>query len=128
MLSKIFDLFKKIVISAFLLYGYNIIVAPLGLIVPINTKNPVRIEFWGDQIDSIREFDVDTQLTIKKINELEILPCTEFLTNTNIDNYDIKQKYLVKYGNVVNIVDYLNNPLVIFENYQQIKFSKCYKI
>lgn len=101
-------------------------VATRGFVIdifPINTKNPVRIEFWGDQIDSIREFDVDTQLTIKKINELEILPCTEFLTNTNIDNYDIKQKYLVKYGNVVNIVDYLNNPLVIFENYQQIKFS-----
>jgi len=47
MLSKIFDLFKKIVISAFLLYGYNIIVAPLGLIVPINIITVFFIGVFG---------------------------------------------------------------------------------
>lgn len=36
MLKKIFKLFKKIVISAFVLYSYNLISAPLNLIVPIN--------------------------------------------------------------------------------------------
>jgi hypothetical protein len=36
MLKKIFNLFKKIIISAFALYGYNLIVSPTGLIVPIN--------------------------------------------------------------------------------------------
>ena len=25
---------------------------------PLTTKNPIRIEFWGDEIDSIRVFDV----------------------------------------------------------------------
>ena len=37
-------------------------------IFPINYKNPIRIEFWGDQIESIREFDVNTQLTVDNIN------------------------------------------------------------
>ncbi|MBE6149595.1 MAG: hypothetical protein E7170_02595 [Firmicutes bacterium] len=36
MLKKIFSLFKRIIISAFALYGYNLIAAPTGLIVPIN--------------------------------------------------------------------------------------------
>lgn len=36
MIKKIFSLLKKIVISGFLLYGYNIITAPLQIMVPIN--------------------------------------------------------------------------------------------
>lgn len=36
MLKKIINLLKKIVISAFILYGYNLIASPLNLIVPIN--------------------------------------------------------------------------------------------
>lgn len=36
MLKKIFNLFKRIVISAFVLYGYNLIAAPTNLIIPIN--------------------------------------------------------------------------------------------
>lgn len=36
MLKKLYNLLKRIVISAFALYGYNLIAAPTGLIVPIN--------------------------------------------------------------------------------------------
>ena len=36
MVKKIFNVIKKIVISGFLLYGYNIITAPLNIMVPIN--------------------------------------------------------------------------------------------
>ncbi len=36
MIKKVFNLIKKIVISGFLLYGYNIITAPLHIMVPIN--------------------------------------------------------------------------------------------
>ena len=39
MLKKILKLFKRIVISAFVLYGYNLIASPLGLVVPINVIN-----------------------------------------------------------------------------------------
>ena len=48
-------------------------------IFPINSDNPVRIEFWGDEIDSIRTFNVENQLTISKINEVDIFPNTETL-------------------------------------------------
>ena len=39
MIKKIFKLCKKIVFSALLLYGYNVIASPLNVIVPINFIN-----------------------------------------------------------------------------------------
>lgn len=38
---------------------------------------PLRIEFFGDEIDSIRTFDVATQLSISRINRISILPNVE---------------------------------------------------
>jgi transcription-repair coupling factor (mfd) len=43
-----------------------------------NSENPVRLEFFGDTIDSIREFDADTQLSKNQLAETEILPMREF--------------------------------------------------
>lgn len=36
MLKLIFKIIKRIVVSSFLLYGYNLIVQPLGIMIPIN--------------------------------------------------------------------------------------------
>ena len=41
---------------------------------PINRTAPVRIEFFDDEIDSLREFDVDTKRSIKNIGALSVLP------------------------------------------------------
>ncbi len=38
------------------------------------TPEPARVEFWGDQIESIRRFDVLTQLSVADLEELRILP------------------------------------------------------
>lgn len=40
--------------------------------------HPVRIEFNGDEIESLREFDPETQKSIQPINHLKILPIKEF--------------------------------------------------
>jgi transcription-repair coupling factor (superfamily II helicase) len=45
---------------------------------PFLTENPVRIEYWGDTIDSIREFDVFTQKSLLSRNVVEIFPMREF--------------------------------------------------
>jgi transcription-repair coupling factor (superfamily II helicase) len=39
---------------------------------------PVRIEFFGDTIDSIREFDAETQLSTGQLKEISIAPMREF--------------------------------------------------
>ena len=49
-------------------------------IFPINRDLPVRAELFGDDIDSIREFDPLTQRSVTSINEVTILPAFETLT------------------------------------------------
>lgn len=39
---------------------------------PTQLPNPIRVEFFGDEIESIREFDVETQTTIKRTERVEI--------------------------------------------------------
>ena len=89
-------------------------------IFPISNKNPIRIEFWGDTIDSIREFDISTQLTIKNLEEVILLPATEFITEKDIEIDERKQKELIKYENITNITSYLDNPVVVYNNYNDI--------
>lgn len=45
---------------------------------PVGESVPVRFEFWGDTIDSIRTFDPESQLTIAPIASISIRPNTEF--------------------------------------------------
>ena len=46
---------------------------------PPDSDNPVRIEFWGDEIDTISYFDVETQRRIESINEIILSPSTEII-------------------------------------------------
>jgi transcription-repair coupling factor (superfamily II helicase) len=39
---------------------------------------PVRVEFFGDTVDSIREFDPETQLSVRQLQEIEIVPMREY--------------------------------------------------
>jgi transcription-repair coupling factor (superfamily II helicase) len=42
-------------------------------------QQPVRIEFFGDEIDSIRAFDPETQLSTNQLSEIEIVPMRELV-------------------------------------------------
>lgn len=53
---------------------------------PVNIEEGIRIELWGDEVDSIRLFNIETQRSIKNINEITIYPCTEFLLIDSLDN------------------------------------------
>ena len=45
----------------------------------VNNDNPVRIEFFGDEVESIRYFDLATQVSIKEVDEISILPGNDIL-------------------------------------------------
>ena len=84
---------------------------------PIGEDNPVRIEFFGDQIESIRYFDITTQKSLEKINKISIYPCTEvFARDKDIPVDKLKSKYLSEYVDVTNITNYLLNPTVIYKD------------
>lgn len=46
-------------------------------IFPMTEENPVRIELWGDDVDSIRLFDVSTQRSLKDLDEVTLFPASE---------------------------------------------------
>ena len=48
-------------------------------IFPPGSNNPVRLELWGDEVDSIAYFDVSTQRRGEVAKEVEIIPATEVL-------------------------------------------------
>ena len=45
---------------------------------PLTEELPVRIELWGDEVDSIRTFDVESQRSIENLTEVSICPSIEF--------------------------------------------------
>ena len=48
-------------------------------IFPLTEETPFRLEFWGDEIDTIRAFDVESQRSIENVEELLIYPATEII-------------------------------------------------
>lgn len=94
--------------------------------VSITEKTGLRIEFWGDEVDSIRYFNVVSQRSTENIKEATIYPAHEYLLTKNIDtviekikntiytdeiqeqvNQDIE---IIKSGNYISKIDrYLNS-------------------
>ena len=53
---------------------------------PLTEEVPVRIELWGDEVDSIRSFDADSQRSIQQMDEVTIYPAAELiLTKKDIE-------------------------------------------
>lgn len=48
-------------------------------IFPVQSAKPVRIELWGDEIDSISEFDTDTQRRTEPLDFVSVSPAGEVL-------------------------------------------------
>ncbi len=64
-----------------------------------SNDEPYRIEFFGDEVDSIRTFDVETQLSIEKIKKVSILP--------NVTNKALEEKR-------ESFLKYIANKTIIF--------------
>ncbi len=65
-----------------------------GCIVDINLflqKHPVRIEFFGDEIESIRSFDIFSQRSIEPLDSVEVYPRGEFVLSS-------REKARIPYG------------------------------
>ncbi|WP_110953642.1 transcription-repair coupling factor [Anaerosinus massiliensis] len=43
-------------------------------IFPINSQAPIRVEFFDNEIDSLREFDINSQRSIENITNVDVLP------------------------------------------------------
>ncbi len=80
-------------------------------IFPSSYEDPIRVELFDDEIESIRAFDAITQLTKKKLDFIEILPQRELiLTDKNIDNAlsTIKTRFK-NYKNLNDVISKIEN-------------------
>lgn len=51
---------------------------------PLNFTNPIRIDFFDDEIDTIKEFDVDSQKSLREVSNVEIIPVSELFYTDQI--------------------------------------------
>ncbi|ETX09740.1 transcription-repair coupling factor [Marinomonas ushuaiensis DSM 15871] len=49
---------------------------------PMGAENPIRIDWFDNEIESIRWFDPETQRSINKVSEIKMLPAKEFPTTS----------------------------------------------
>ncbi len=52
--------------------------------IALGEKNGIRIEFWGDEIDSIRKFNILTQRSTDMVKDVEIYPAIEYILENDI--------------------------------------------
>ncbi|NLC54881.1 MAG: transcription-repair coupling factor [Erysipelothrix sp.] len=78
----------------------------------INYDNPIRIEFFDNEVESIRFFDIDSQLTIKLVEKVTITPATDILFSESEKDLIIeKLNIIVKHETKHKFYDSLNNKI-----------------
>lgn len=88
----------------------------------VNEEQPVRIEFFDDEVESIRYFDIATQRSLEALSEITILPANDMLfSKKEFDNIEkiIKSKLendLLILPNKEQLMDKVNNDLNMFLN------------
>ena len=109
------------------------------------SKLPIRLDFFGDKLEIIREFDPITQISSKEFEYVSIYPCNEIILNKKLierfrsnfnQEFGSKNKESKLYESISNsilypgieswlplfcdnkstIFDYLDNPILIIDN------------
>ncbi|MBR9758230.1 MAG: transcription-repair coupling factor [Algicola sp.] len=70
---------------------------------------PYRIEFFGDEVDSIRTFDVETQLSLEQVKKISIIP--------NVANKLLEESRQ-------SFLKYIAQKTVVFLNHSELLFSR----
>ncbi|AOT73173.1 transcription-repair coupling factor [Geosporobacter ferrireducens] len=65
---------------------------------PVVTDMPYRIEFFDEEVDSIRTFDLENQLSVEKVKEVSITPIQEILLNEHNRERGIQKLKLALQG------------------------------
>lgn len=87
--------------------------------------HPVRFEFFGDEIDSIRLFDEETQKSLQELKEITISPYHEFLLDQRVEVPSMRQKYLKQYSKqITNIGGYLEDVITVWKDFSSLKVSE----
>ena len=78
-------------------------------IYPLTEEVPIRVELWGDEIDSIRTFDVESQRSIENLKEITIYPASDFPEER------AKRVSFLDYFDLEKTVLFLDEPVRLME-------------
>jgi len=89
--------------------------------IALNSKIGIRIEFWGDEVDSIRDFSISSQRSISTLKNITIYPAYEYILEDDLekicerikeDNKNFKNQEMIeedieqiKAGNYISKID-----------------------
>ncbi|MGI6178125.1 MAG: transcription-repair coupling factor [Eubacterium sp.] len=114
---------------------------------PPDADYPVRVEFFGDEVDSIRNFDPETQRSVASLKKTDVFPAQQIARGGELiergaakirEVYDAQAERLSKKGSEYSeaveklaerrdeLIDYLENvsETALFENYIQYFYDK----
>ncbi len=78
-------------------------------IYPLTEEVPIRVELWGDEIDSIRTFDVESQRSIENLQEITIYPASDF------PEEEAKRVSFLDYFDSKETIIFLDEPVRLIE-------------
>ena len=84
----------------------------------LTEENPWRIELWGDEIDSIRSFDAESQRSLENLDEIVIYPAAEHTEEKNMVSF-------LDYFPEEETIIFLDEPNRLVENGQAVEEEYC---
>ncbi len=89
-------------------------------IFPAEADKPIRMEMFGDLIESMRKFDVDTQRSVLKVSQVTLLPLVEYpRTEHYTSGWEFRQAQ--DEPRDFCIFDLVQKPVVLIDEPEQVK-------
>ena len=94
-------------------------------IFPLNRENPIRLDLFDTEIETIKEFDINTQKSINKIDSIEIIPLDEMFFNDN--DIELIRNYILSKTNLTDKEqEIIDNDLTNLETRSSISLLRKY--
>ena len=98
-------------------------------IFPPDLENPVRLEFFGDELESIRFFDIDSQISVEKIKKIKIFG--NWLSGNNYELIELIDELKAKDITIVieneELLDYKMEEFILLDRNREEIYRKRYE-
>ena len=98
-------------------------------IFPPDLENPVRLEFFGDELESIRFFDIDSQISVEKIKKIKIFG--NLLSGNNYELIELIDELKAEDITIVieneELLDYKMEEFILLDRNREEVYRKRYE-
>ena len=98
-------------------------------IFPPDLEHPVRLEFFGDELESIRVFDIDSQISVEKMEEMKVFG--NLLSGNNYELIELIDELRAKDVTIVieneELLDYKMEEFILLDRSREETYRKRYE-